>query len=129
MTGHRLPDYLGHILDAVRLARGYCEEIDREGFLADRKTQQAVIFNLLVIGEAATKICNEHSEFAAQYPLIPWKSMRGMRNRLAHGYFEIDLEIVWDTVQSAVPALESRLLELLDALVVEPTSGKMPGNQ
>ena len=103
----RVGDFLEHILEALRLIREYCEGLDRERFLADRKTQQAVVLNLLIIGEAATKICNEAPDFASSHPAIPWTQMRGMRNRLVHGYFDIDLNIVWDTVREALPDVES----------------------
>ena len=106
----RHTDYLEHMLEAVRLARGYCEGLHKHDFIGDRKTQQAVILNLLVIGEAATKIATEHIEFAEQHPEFPWKQMRGMRNRMAHGYFEIDVNIVWDTIQDSLPELEQQIL-------------------
>lgn len=92
-------DYLGHMLDALRLARGYTENQKKEDFLEDRKTQQAVILNILIIGEAATKVSNEHPEFVSKHPDFPWQQIRGMRNRMAHGYFEINLDIVWETIQ------------------------------
>lgn len=107
----RFGDYLDHILEAVELAIGYCEGLEREDFLADRKTQQAVLLNLLIIGEAATKICHEYPEFVAHYPAVPWKPMRGMRNRLAHGYFEVNFDIVWDTVRTALPDLAASIRE------------------
>lgn len=65
--------------------------------------------SLIVLGEAATKVMDQYPEFAAQHAAIPWRSMRGMRNRIAHGYFDIDLGVVWDTVQTALPALKSQL--------------------
>lgn len=65
--------------------------------------------SLIVLGEAATKVMDQHSAFAAEHSHIPWRSMRGMRNRIAHGYFEINLEVVWDTVQTALPALKAQL--------------------
>lgn len=100
------------MLDAVQLACSYVEGLNQEGFLADRRTQQAVMLNLVVIGEAATKLANDHPEFVARYPDVPWKSMRGMRNRMAHGYFEVDLAIVWQTVQGSLPALALRVAEI-----------------
>ena len=105
----RVADYVDHMLEAVRPARAYVAGTEKGDFLVDRKTQQAVIFNVFVIGEAATKLCNEHAEFVAAHSEIPWKQMRGMRNRMAHGYFEIDLDIVWDTVRQALPELEQQL--------------------
>jgi uncharacterized protein with HEPN domain len=62
-----------------------------------------------VLGEAATKILNDFPDFARQHDSIPWTSMKGMRNRIAHGYFDIDLEIVWETVQRNLPALREKL--------------------
>ena len=70
----------------------------------------------MVIGEAATKLADEYPEFVSKFPQIEWKSMRGMRNRLAHGYFDINLDIVWETVQQALPELESRLRKIQQAL-------------
>jgi uncharacterized protein with HEPN domain len=84
----------------------------KDAFLADPKTQDAVIMKLLIIGELAAQLFDEHPQFVANYPEIPWHQMKGMRNRMAHGYFELDLEIVWETVQSAIPDLESRLRSL-----------------
>jgi uncharacterized protein with HEPN domain len=83
------------------------DELDELGFLADRRTQQAVILNIVVLGEAATKPANDHPAFIALHQDVPWHSMRGMRNRMAHGYFGVDLAIVWQTVVLAFarPAL------------------------
>ena len=113
MTKARIIDYLGHMLDAITLACSYVEGFDQEGFLADRRTQQAVMLNLVILGEAATKLANDHTEFVERYPDVPWKSMRGMRNRMAHGYFDVDLTIVWQTVQGSLPALALRLTGIL----------------
>jgi uncharacterized protein with HEPN domain len=88
--------------------------LDKNGFLADRRTQQAVILNIVILDEAATKLGNDYPEFVERYPDVPWKSMRGMRNRMAHGYFDVDLSIVWQTVQSSLPALAERLAEIRD---------------
>ncbi len=110
--GPRLTNCLEHMLEAVRLARSYVEGLGKADFLEDRKTQQAVILNILVVGEAATKIANEYPDLVTGRPDIPWRQLRGMRNRMAHGYFEINLDIVWDTVQESLPQLEQQLLEL-----------------
>ncbi len=68
--------------------------------------------SLIVLGEAATKVMERHAALAEAHGDIPWRNMRGMRNRIAHGYFDIDLELVWDTVQTALPALRIQLAEL-----------------
>ena len=59
---------------------------------------------------------SEHAEFAGQYPNVPWRQMRGMRNRMAHGYFDINLDIVWDTVQTSLPDLERELAVICSRL-------------
>ena len=112
----RLPDYLDHMREAARLACSYVEGQTRDAFLADKRTQQAVILNLIVLGEAATKIAQASPDYVAAHPAVPWKSLRGMRNRIAHGYFSVDLDIVWDTVETALPALLEQLDEMRAAL-------------
>ena len=106
---NRLPDCLEHIRQAATDACGFVEGLAKEEFLADKRTQQAVIMSLIVIGEAATKVMDGYAGFTGRYPDVPWRSMRGMRNRIAHGYFDINLDIVWDTVQTALPALLKQL--------------------
>lgn len=114
MTRHQLRDvdYLDHMLEAIKLARNYTEGLAKGDFLADKKTQQAVILNILVIGEAATKLADRHPEFVARHTDVPWRHMRGMRNRMAHGYFEINLDIVWDTIQQSLPDIERKIREI-----------------
>jgi len=94
----------------------FVEGLSKEEFFDDKRTQQAVIMSLVIIGEAATKIMDRYTEFAAQNTQVPWRSMRGMRgmrNRIAHGYFDINLDVVWETVQAALP-------ELLKVLPADP---------
>ena len=83
--------------------------MSKDAFLADKRTQQAVVRSLVIVGEAATRVVQEHAGFADQHPSVPWRSMKGMRNRLAHGYFDINLDVVWDTVTTEL----SRLLVTL----------------
>lgn len=90
--------------------------MSRDDFLADKRTQQAVVMSLIVLGEAATKVIGRYPDFASAQSQIPWRSMRGMRNRIAHGYFDIDLDVVWDTVQNALPGLLVAVQPLLDDL-------------
>lgn len=68
-------DYLDHILEAIGLIRSYVKGFSKEDFLADKRTQQAVILNIVVIDEAATKLADEYPEFVARYPDVQWKSM------------------------------------------------------
>ena len=112
----RLTDYLAHMREAAETACSYIEPLDKGQFVSDKRTQQAVIFNLIVIGEAAAKISTEYADFVSSHPALPWKGMTGMRNRAAHGYFNIDLDIVWDTVKTALPNLQQLLIALGEPL-------------
>lgn len=108
---HRLVDYLEHMQQAAADACGFIAGLGKDDFLCDKRTQQAVIMSLIIIGEAATKVMDGYAEFARAHPEVPWRSMRGMRNRIAHGYFDVNLDVVWDTMQTALPSL----LESLNA--------------
>ena len=106
---NRLRDYLNHMRQAIADAQSFTEGMAQADFMEDKRTQQAVVMSLIVLGEAATKVMDQYPAFAEQHKQIPWRSMRGMRNRIAHGYFDINLEVVWDTLQAALPALNSQL--------------------
>jgi uncharacterized protein with HEPN domain len=105
----RFEGWLDDMRGAAQQACGYVEGMTREEFLDDARTQQAVAMNLLIIGEIAAKMIERYPERIAQYASIPWAGMKGMRNRIAHGYFEIDMGVVWETVQRALPDLVSHL--------------------
>ena len=77
----------------------------KDDFLGDKRTQQAVIMSLIVVGEAATKVMDGYADFTQAHTEVPWRYMRGMRNRMAHGYFDINLDVVWETVQQWLPEL------------------------
>ena len=109
MNRNALPDYIDHMLQAAQDACGFVQGIGKDEFLSDRRTQNAVVMSLIVLGEASTKVMDLHPEFAARHALVPWRKMRGMRNRITHGYFEIDFNLVWDTVAGALPELLRQL--------------------
>jgi uncharacterized protein with HEPN domain len=108
MTKRRLIDYLAHMAQATQRACDYTDGMSKETFLADTRTQQAVIMNLMIMGEIVTKLLQDHAPFLDAHEQIPWRSMKGMRNRIAHGYFDINLDVVWDTVQTALPKLRAQ---------------------
>ena len=116
MTSNRVPDYLDHMLQAAMQACAYVEGMSKEAFLSDKRTQQAVVLNLILLGEEATKLLKDEETFVDQYPQVPWRSMIGMRNRIAHGYFEINLDTVWETIQTALPRLIEQLPPILQNL-------------
>ena len=120
MNDSRLADYLQHMAQATIDACSFVEGLSKEDFIADKRTQQAVIMNLIILGESATKIMDHNAAFAESHPDVPWRNMRGMRNRIAHGYFEIDLDVVWETVRSALPDLQKQLTKLGEVIKAPP---------
>jgi uncharacterized protein with HEPN domain len=105
MTYPAVVELIAHLHDAAQDAIAFIEGMTLADFIADKRTHQAVVMNLIIVGEIATRIMDRHAEFAHAHPHIPWQGMRGMRNRIAHGYFEIDLTIVWETITQAIPEL------------------------
>jgi len=101
----RLSDYLGHILEAIERIDRYTENMDEVQFLQSEMVQDAVIRNLEIIGEASHNIENHFPEYAAAHPELPLAFAYQMRNAVAHGYFKVDLEIVWKTVQNDLSRL------------------------
>jgi len=103
---------LRHMLDAAREALGFCAGRTRKDFDHSRQLLLAVVKDLEIIGEAATRVS---SDTMAALTRIRWQDIIGMRHRLIHGYFDIDVEIVWNTVQADLPPLASELDEALSA--------------
>ncbi|MEG3435550.1 DUF86 domain-containing protein [Pannus brasiliensis CCIBt3594] len=103
-------NYLQDMLDSARLARDFVAGIDREAFELDLMRQAAVTRKLEIIGEAARRISMETQ---TAIPAIPWPKIIGMRNRLVHEYDELDLEVIWDTVQLALPELINTLENII----------------
>ncbi len=98
------------MLQAIAEVRQFTAGMSFAAFSADTRTCRAVAFEIAVIGEASRHI---PTEVRARYPELPWARMRGMRNILIHEYFGINLQILWDTAQQDLPALEIALRQLL----------------
>jgi uncharacterized protein with HEPN domain len=94
--------HLSHILKATRRIVAYTENIGQADFDLDFKTQDAVVRQLEVVGEAVKRIS---PEFRAAHPQLPWRGMAGMRDMLIHQYDEIDFDIVWKTATESIPAV------------------------
>ena len=105
----RVTDYLGHISQAISRIQDYTANMTIDSFMADQKTCDAVIRNLEIIGEACNNVTKHHPAFATQHTEIPWGFAYEMRNALAHGYFTVDLTIVWQTLQNDLPTLKVQL--------------------
>jgi uncharacterized protein with HEPN domain len=108
LSGH---EYLRHILDEAEYLLRRARGLSRDAFLADETLRRAFARSLEVIGEAAKRVPAETTE---QMPDLDWRGMAGMRDRLIHGYFGVDYELVWDVVQSKIPDLRQRLRALLE---------------
>ena len=111
----RLQDYLRHILLAIKRIQEYCSDIDELGFLKSQLIQDAVIRNFEVIGEASKNIERSFPEYAAAHPELPLMIAYEMRNALAHGYFKVDLPIIWKTIEINLPVLEDQIVRLIEA--------------
>jgi uncharacterized protein with HEPN domain len=109
----RVPDYLEHILEAIANIQDYTSGMDLDAFMADRKTRDAVIRNLEIIGEACNNVAKNHPTFAAEHAEIPWGFAYEMRNALSHGYFSVDHAIVWQTIQQDLPTLSAQIAILV----------------
>ena len=96
--------YLRHIRDAIRDIEEYTAA-GREAFLSDRMRQDAVIRKLEIIGEAVKRLSEDTK---SRQPSIPWKQIAGMRDRLSHDYFGVDLDLVWRVVERDLPTLAAR---------------------
>jgi uncharacterized protein with HEPN domain len=103
-------DFLNDILEAIYRIVAYTNEATYETFLADTKTQDAVIRNLEIIGEA-TK--NLSPELRIKYPDLPWKGMAGLRDRLIHDYFGVNLDIVWHIVAAELSDVAMQIKEII----------------
>ena len=101
MNPDRLAEYIDHIRQAASDACSFVRGMDKATFQGDIRTQRAVVMSQIIVGEAETKVMDQCPEFASAHPEVPW---RGMRNRIAHGYFDINLDVVWDTVLTALQA-------------------------
>jgi uncharacterized protein with HEPN domain len=105
----RIEDYLNDILESIADIKSFTSGMSFEVFETDRKTSQAVLRSLEVIGEAVKKL---PSEIKTNYPQIPWKEIAGMRDKLIHEYFGVDLEIVWSSIGDDLQPLEDSIREI-----------------
>lgn len=109
----RIADYLGHMLEAIRRIDEYTSTVNYEDFIRGKIIQDAVLRNIEIIGEAARNIERAAPDFAAAHSEIAWTVIYTMRNRIAHGYFQVDLEIVWRTIRNDLPKLKLGLDKLV----------------
>ncbi len=109
----RLTDYLAHILEAIERIERYTDDMVEVAFLDNPMVQDAVIRNFEIIGEASHNIEVHYAEFVSARPALPLAYAYQMRNAVAHGYFKVDMEIVWKTIHSDLPGLYQQVKSAL----------------
>ena len=106
-------DYLQDILDSINDTDDFVKGMSFDDFLKDKKSVNAVIRSIEVIGEAAKKI---PPSLKNKFSHVPWKKMAGMRDKLIHEYFGVDLEIIWEVIKKDLPSIKPLIVEALDHL-------------
>jgi len=106
-------DYIDDIVDAMNKVLKFVEGISYEEFAQDEKTIFAVIRAIEIIGEAVKNI---PEDIRREYPEIPWRGMAGMRDKVIHGYFGVNLKVVWETVQERIPEVKPLFEKMLKDL-------------
>lgn len=112
--------YLRDILQNMQDAEDFVHGMSREQFAADKKTVNAVLRSIEVIGEAAK---NVPEDLRARHPAVPWKEMAGMRDKVIHFYFGVDVETVWLAVADRIPALRPMIAQALADLMERESQG------
>jgi uncharacterized protein with HEPN domain len=103
--------YLHHILAAIKRIETYSKGVSFQELLQTEILQDGVVRQLEIIGEAAR---NLSSDLIQKHPEVPWAEIIGLRNRIAHAYYNIDLGVVWDIVQEDLPSLKRDVVRILD---------------
>lgn len=107
-----LTEFLQHIKDEIDFCLIQTNGKEYDSFFNDAILTRAVVRSLEIIGEASKKI---PPDFRSQFPLIPWKDISGMRDRLIHHYFGVDLEIVWTTIKEDLPTFSEWMEPMISA--------------
>lgn len=105
MISRRARVLLLQMCDAAQDARQFCEDFTFSDFQNDPKTQNAVAMALVRLGTNAARVAAEAPDIMTQVPGIEWPLVRGLRNRIAHDYERLDMDVIWETVMQDVPAL------------------------
>ena len=100
-----------HIFDEIVFLESETRTISEEVFLKDEKTQRAFARSIEIIGEAVKNIS---SDVIIKYKEVPWRNIAGMRDKLIHGYFSVDYEIVWDVAKNIIPEFKNQLIKIMN---------------
>ena len=112
----RVALHLEKMLSEAKAALSFIDGLDKEAFLGDVKTQHAVAMSLIIVGEAVTKLQRDHADYLARHTAVAWRDMTGMRHRIAHGYYKLNFNIVWDTACQNLPDFVEKLPPMIAEL-------------
>ena len=104
-------DLFKHIFDEIIFLESETADMTKAQFLKDAKAQRAFARSIEIIGEAVKNISND---VVTAYKEVPWRNIAGMRDKLIHGYFSVDYEIVWDVAKNIIPEFKCRLIEIMN---------------
>ena len=105
--------FLHNILDAIMKIEKYIQDIDEESFMKNDLVQDGVIRQIEIIGEAVNRLSND---LKSQSPNVPWQDIAGMRDKLIHDYFGVDIDTVWLTVEKDIPGFKENIKRIIDGL-------------
>jgi len=105
-------DFVQDILDSINDVENFIDGMEFEDFIKDKKTIYSVVRAIEIMGEAAK---NVPEQVRKKYPDVPWKPIAGMRDKLIHGYFGVDLEILWETAKDDVPQLKTSISKVTES--------------
>lgn len=106
--------YLEHISESIIIIEKYTKNINKDKFFRYVGTQDKIIRRLEIIGEAVKNI---NLSLRSQYPLVPWKKIAGLRDKLIHDYFEVELDLAWEVVKRDIPILKRYIIKIKRELI------------
>ncbi len=118
----RIADCLEQMLESIRRIEKYTEDVYREDFLRDQLVQDGVLMQFCVLGEVSKNVMRVDSEFAEENAHVPWVAMYEFRNRIAHGFHAVDLEMVWEVATVELEGVHDAIGELRASLSISISS-------
>ncbi len=112
-AAERVAFFLGHVLEAIDRIERYADGLDETAFLSNAMVQDAVVRNFEIIGEACNNVRRADPALVAAHTEVPWSEVIAQRNLLSHGYFSIDMALVWTTLKRDLPALRQAIAAIM----------------